>query len=135
MAEIEIETKVTSIGYLHNVLSKAIGPDVRLEQRGRSPTRGLDPSVLVAIIGATGTSVAALLAGLLSIREKAKAGRILLVSRTGDQIEVPANTPTHRINELLGQLKSMEVVKVVLDRELKLEDGLPASEKRGREGK
>lgn len=80
-----------------------------LETR-KSPVRlrGLDPTVLVAIIGTLGTGFGALLTGLLQVAQKSKEKKIVMQTKSGQRLEFPADVPQERIDHLIKQLREMD---------------------------
>lgn len=87
------------------------GIKIILEERFRS---GLDPAIIVAIIGAAGTSMAALINGLIQIYKKRSEKKIVIMDKSGAILEVPANTPMEEIDKLLRKVKEFDVDKIIL---------------------
>jgi hypothetical protein len=71
-------------------------------------SRGLDPTILVAIVGATGTGVGALVAGLFQLVNGRKGEKIVLRSSSGMTIEFPADLSPEKLNEMILKLKQLE---------------------------
>ena len=78
------------------------------EQDSGIRSRGLDPTILVAIVGATGTGVGALIAGLLQLINGKQDERIVLRSSNGKSIEFPANISPKKLDEMINKLKELE---------------------------
>lgn len=74
--------------------------------------RAIDPT-LIAILGAAGTSLAALITGLFNLRGQIAARKIVLETSDGTKLEVPANTPVDQIDHLLDKLKQPDDVKKI----------------------
>ena|GEM_PF-1939246 len=90
------------------------GADVRLELReAKVKYRALDPTVLVAIVGAAGTGLGALITGLLQVGQQFAAKKIVLEAQGGQKLEVPASTPLDKIDHLLDRLSQMSEVKKI----------------------
>ncbi|MDQ3819860.1 MAG: hypothetical protein M3362_19605 [Acidobacteriota bacterium] len=90
------------------------GSDVKLEIRTQKVKyRSLDPSVMVAIVGAASAGLGALITGLLQIGQQMAASKITLESQSGAKLEVPANTPSDKIDHLLDRLSQMGEVKKI----------------------
>jgi hypothetical protein len=88
--------------------------DVQLELRTvKVKYRGIDPTILVAIVGAAGTGIGALITGLLQMRQQLSARKIVLEAQGGQKLEVPADTPLDKIDHLLDRLKEMNEVKKI----------------------
>jgi len=112
--EIPIESRVTSLGYLKRQLDPLIGEGLlRMDSAGQD--RDANPAVLIALIGAAGSTVTALVTGILALRGASKAQRILIES-DGTRIEVPVNAPPERVRELLTTVKDASVRRIILDR-------------------
>ncbi|GAC1347875.1 MAG: hypothetical protein NVSMB27_14270 [Ktedonobacteraceae bacterium] len=80
----------------------------------KSRFRTLDPSVLVAIAGVSGTALGSLLSGLLRIAQEKKSQKIVIQSKDGSKLEVPSDTPPERIEELVKKLRMMEAPHIYL---------------------
>jgi hypothetical protein len=75
--------------------------------------RAIDPTLLVAIVGAAGTGIGALITGLFQIRQQISAKKFVLETGGGQKLEVPADTPADQIEHLLDKLKQMDEVKKI----------------------
>jgi hypothetical protein len=82
---------------------------LKIEQPQVKATRTIDPTVLVAIIGIVGTSLGALIAGLLQILQEKHRERIVLVTKSGLRIEVEARNAMDKVPELIKLVQSMDV--------------------------
>lgn len=78
----------------------------------RRKFRAIDPT-LIAILGAAGSSLAALITGLFQLRGQIAAKKFVLETSGGQKLEVPANTPPEKIDHLLEKLKQMDDVKKI----------------------
>ena len=88
--------------------------DMQLEIRtAKVKYRSIDPTILVAIVGAAGTGIGALITGLLQMGQQLSAKKITLEAQGGQKLEVPANTPLDKIDQLLERLKQMNEVKKI----------------------
>jgi hypothetical protein len=74
-------------------------------------SRGLDPTILVAIVGATGTAIGGLVAGLFQLVNGKKDERIVLRSSKGATIEFPANLSSQELDELILKVNQLEADK------------------------
>jgi hypothetical protein len=75
-------------------------------------SRGLDTTILVAIVGATGTGVGALIAGLFQLITGKKDEKIVLRTSGGMTIEFPASLSAKRLDEMIDKLKQLEDEKL-----------------------
>lgn len=77
--------------------------------RVRVPTRNMpsDPAVVVAIMGAVGTVLGALIAGLLQVVQHYATGEIVLETEDGAKITVPRGTSLEEIDRLIEKLDKM----------------------------
>ncbi len=63
--------------------------DLRLELRQRGTrVRSIDQTVLVAIVGASGTALGALIAGVLNLAAQKGGRKVIIVGRTGRRLEI-----------------------------------------------
>ena len=80
-----------------------------------SSSRGqLDPTVLIATITAVSSGLGILLTGLLQIVQEKRAGKIVMYSKGGDRLEVPAGTSSEELDVLIEKLNKMGVERIVL---------------------
>lgn len=75
--------------------------------------RSIDPTLLVAIVGAAGTGLGALITGLFQIGQQLAAKKFVLERHDGTKLEVPANTPLDQVDHLLEKLGAMGDVKKI----------------------
>lgn len=66
--------------------------------------RAVDTAILVAIIGAAGSNLTALVAGLLQLRTHHKDRHISIELASGDKIDVPADISAEELNKLVISL-------------------------------
>lgn len=91
--------------------------DLSLEVR-KNPViyRGIDPTILVALIGVLGVGIGSLLTGLLQIAQKSKEGKIIMQTHDGQRLEVPSDTTMDEIDQLITKLKKLDdtTVKILI---------------------
>ena len=68
--------------------------------------------VLVAVVGAVGSGLAALLTGLLQLVKQRASQKILIQSRNGTRLEVPASTPIADIDSLIEKIREMDIERI-----------------------
>jgi hypothetical protein len=96
-------------------------PDVtasgaQLELRtSKKKFRSIDPTLLVAIVGAAGTGLGALVTGLFQVGKEMAARKFTLETASGAKLEVPANTPPDQIDHLLEKLGHSDVKKISVE--------------------
>jgi predicted ribonuclease YlaK len=71
-------------------------------------TRGLEPTLLVAIVGAAGAGLGALIAGLFQVLREKSAKRIVIQAANGRRMEFPAGLSEAEINVLVEKLKMLD---------------------------
>lgn len=76
--------------------------------------RGADPAIIVAVIGAAGANLAALIAGLLQLKANGKAERVTIVLASGEKVDVPADWPPDQIDRLVKSLGSEPPRRLIL---------------------
>lgn len=93
------------------LISQELWPEVGASLEAKKSSlkfRGLDPTILVALIGALGTGFGALLTGLLQIAQKSAEKKIILQTKDGERLEIPADTPHEKIEQLIATLKQLD---------------------------
>ena len=84
--------------------------DIHLEiKRPNFIPRGLDPTILVAIVGAAGTCLGAFLSGILQILKQTKSEKIVIQTKNGSRIEIPANTSADKLDQYIEKIKELEL--------------------------
>lgn len=104
--ELEITSESKSPQELRDLLETQLDWDDSygtLEVRVLTRNMLADPAVVVAIVGAAGTVLGALIAGLLQIPQ----GEIMLQTKNGDIIKVPRGTSLKKIDQLIQKLDKM----------------------------
>lgn len=114
--EIALSSKSKTLQEVKESLEKETefaASDLQLELRSpKRKFRGIDPTILVAVVGAAGTGLGALITGLLQVGQQLAARKIVL--EAGDQkLEVPASTPPEQIDRLLDKLSDLSQVKKI----------------------
>jgi len=76
--------------------------------------RGIDTAVLVAIVGAAGTAVGALIGGVLNFAAKKGAQQIIIQGKNGRKLEIPVDTSEDRLAELVAAAKDLDVDRILI---------------------
>ncbi len=113
----EIGLKAVSVtrGDLESLLREELKSTPLIELLCREPihrVRGIDPAVLVALVGAGGTALGALIAGVLRIAEMKGRPNIVLVGGKGIRIEVPADTSSEALDEYIIKAKALDLMEI-----------------------
>jgi len=74
--------------------------------------REIEPTILVAIVGAISTCLGALISGLLQAIQHTNTKKIILQTEKGSRIEVPVKTSSEEIDKLIEKLKKLDNSKV-----------------------
>ena len=110
---ITIASKGATTAELKAQLEQHLDPDraeIALEIRDREPAaRGLDPTILVAIVGAAGTGLGALITGLLQIAKQKSSRLIVIQSKGGSRLEVPVGVSEEELKVLVENVKKLEL--------------------------
>ena len=77
--------------------------------------RGVDPIVLVAIIGATSTVLSTLITALLALAKQSQSRKIVVQTENGQRIEIPEDMPLERLDQIILKLKEIEIKKIQVD--------------------
>jgi hypothetical protein len=91
---------------------KSVMLEVRHEEGPRF--RGVDQTVLIAIVGVVGPALGALVAGLLRIAEASRTEKITLVTKDGERVEVEARHAKENAVKLLQMLEAQKVKRIIL---------------------
>jgi hypothetical protein len=83
--------------------------DVRLEVK---QFRAVETAVLVAIVGALGTGIGALITGILKVATERGKTSIVLQGRSGWRVEVPADCPQEKLAEYVEIAKSNDIGRI-----------------------
>jgi hypothetical protein len=75
-------------------------------------TRSAEAAILVAIVGAGGTALGALISGILKLANEHGARRILVQGRSGRRIEFPAGLHQAEIDKLIAAASEIDVDKI-----------------------
>lgn len=112
--EIKVETNASSLALVHKLLESEAIADVILVRRtgDRETTRGIDPSVLVAVVGAAGTGLGALIAGALKVVEQAKAARLVIKGANGWSVEAPSDLPADQLKSIIDAAREHQVESI-----------------------
>jgi hypothetical protein len=109
---ISIDSEETLSGELKKLLEEKIDQDnqhIALELIRREKVyRGLDPTVLVAIVTVVGTGLGVLITGILEVAKQKSAGKIVIQSKGGSRIEVPASISPDKLDWLVEKVKKLE---------------------------
>ncbi|WP_323972176.1 hypothetical protein [Aeromonas hydrophila] len=114
--EIKLETRVSSQAHLASLLKGVLPAEVRIMHKGTKTFRGVDPTVLVAVVGAGGTVVGALITGLLSVLAQARAKSIIVVGKSGWRVEVPSTMTSSDLHSLIDEAKELDIEKIIVDK-------------------
>src|SRR5687767_7843673 len=79
-----------------------------LQPERKVRVRGMDTTILIAIVGASGTALGTLISGLFQMISDKRAEKIVLRASNGITIEFPANLPPKKLDEMLNKLKELE---------------------------
>lgn len=81
----------------------------------RSPLRlRAEPTVLIAVVGAAGVGIGALINGLLAIAQQWKARRVVIEGRHGERLELPADTPPDKVDYWIRKLREIDAKRILL---------------------
>lgn len=101
-------------------LSKELPPDSDVELRvaaSETNTRSLDPTVLVAIVGSSGTALGALIAGLLKVAISVKSRKIIIQGPDGVRVEVPTDVTTAQLMAVIDATQTLREGQIIISRQ------------------
>jgi hypothetical protein len=76
--------------------------------------RNIDPLILIASINVI-PSIGILIKGLLNIVKEKQLQKISIVTKSGIKIEVPANIPSKKLDEVIAKIKTLEIETLNLE--------------------
>ena len=91
------------------------GAEYQLRQKSLG-VRGIDPTILVAVISTTGASLVALLTTVLSIAKEKQLSKIIVQSKDGTKIEIPANYSVDKLDAIIKKIKEIETEKILISK-------------------
>lgn len=115
--QIEIMTELVATGELKSTLEDQLAgtEGVALEVReSEVAVRGVDPTVLVALVGAGGTALGALLAGIFKIMEAKYAKKIVISGSQGRRVELTGEFTKEQIDELVRQAREIDAEQIYI---------------------
>ena len=71
----------------------------------------MDPAILVAVVSGASATISVLVTGLLQIVQL-RSQKIVLQATNGRRLEIPANSSSERIQELIKILEQMEIKRI-----------------------
>jgi len=77
-------------------------------------SRELATAVLVAIVGAAGGTIGSLISGVLRLATEKGARKIIIHGSSGRKLEIPSDTPSDRIAELVQMAKEIDVQGITI---------------------
>ena len=108
---IEINVAVLNRDELTAELQRHLGPAATAVEFCKQPRvsefRAVDPSVLVAVVGAGGTALGALITGLLAIGKEQQSKRLILKTN-GISMDIPIDAPLEKVEKLIQLIQKYE---------------------------
>lgn len=96
---------------------KKSNPEIQFtEEDPFTVSRGIDPTILVALVGAGSTVLGALITGLFQLMQKNGGKSITIETKNGSKLTYPADYPIEKLDAAKQLLQEMdaEPVKIVL---------------------
>ena len=96
-------------------IEKTISNEPGLSLQLRKPRRrirGMDPAVLVAIVGAGGTALGALIGGVLQIATLQRSRKVVIRGRTGRQIELTGDVEPDGIDKYIKIAREIDIDRI-----------------------
>lgn len=115
--KVEIESRSVSTGKLYNLLKESISVDLELLSTNSPKTRGgVDPSIIVAIIGSSSVLIGAIITGLFQIAAQARIGKITIKGKSGRSIEIPIKSSEEVIASAVEAAKQLDIERIITER-------------------
>jgi hypothetical protein len=97
------------IGSELRALRAEVGFAMRVEQ-----SRSIGAGTLVALVGATGTALGALITGLLKLASERGAKQIILQGKSGRRVEMPVGLSKSEQQKLVDMARELDIDKITL---------------------
>jgi len=82
--------------------------NVVLEIRKNRPIlRGIDPTILVALVGTLGTGLGALITGILQVLKQTAMQKIIIQTENGSKFDIPADMSPEKLDILIEKIKKV----------------------------
>jgi hypothetical protein len=118
IVEIKVESPDISLGQLkHSLEVKELlsEHDITLELRKSvASKRNIDPSILVAVVGAAGAGIGALITGIFAVINKKKTMYIEIHFADGGMVKAPADINDEELDMLIEKAKRREIELIEL---------------------
>lgn len=113
--EIRISTELLSSRELKEHLEGHLEPaqDVELELRRRT-TRSIDPEVLVALVGAGGAAIHALIVGIFQVLSAKQGQKIVIQGSNGRRVEATGQRSAEEIEDLVRQAREIDAQRIIV---------------------
>jgi hypothetical protein len=118
VTELSVSMQGMSSRQLRDDLARLVGAnsgnvEVAWELRAAPhDTRGLDPTVLVAITTAVGTLAGTVVTCLFQLIQGRGRGTIVVISRDGTRIEGPADASAEQLDAYIAKIRELEVAHI-----------------------
>jgi len=76
--------------------------------------RGMDPTILVAVVGAAGAGLGALISGLLAVARQSKTKKVIIQGRQGSRLEIPVDTPPDKVDYWIDKLREIDADRIIV---------------------
>jgi hypothetical protein len=116
--QLQVDLKIMSLTELKERLISTVNPSesgftIETKVPEDIVFRGaVDPTILVAVVGAAGTALGALIGGLLKVAQQSGSKMIVVETRDGDRLEFPANFAPDQIDMLIKKVKALRTEKL-----------------------
>lgn len=116
--EIFIRCHSMSVRELKHSLEQALessATPIRLEERHADKHHmRTDPNLLVALVGAAGAGIGALITGLLAVAQSGKSRQITLEGKSGRKISFPADADAKMIEKYIELAKTLDIESLII---------------------
>jgi hypothetical protein len=75
-------------------------------------TRNVDTGLLVAVVGAAGTVLGALITGILKLASDRGAKNVVLQGKSGRRVEAPTGLPASELEKLIEMAKGLDIDRI-----------------------
>ena len=117
--EITTSTDELTLDEIKTKLEKQIDWNTKaidLQVGSNSTHRNIDPTIIVAVLGIIGTSLAPLISGLLDIIKSKKELYIEIHAKDGRILKIPADIDEEKLDRLIQTIQKLDTEKIEIAR-------------------
>lgn len=114
--KIQVEVRTISANRFKDILSEKFSDGGILVEEKTEVFRGADPTIVAAVVGASGVALGALISGIFQILAALK-GRVIKIQYKDQCIEIPLDSTEDELKSAIDACQRInEIEKIIIDR-------------------